>query len=102
MLIDKFQILWLRFQREDKHFRLSFPISLYIFQELLDCTLDLFEFAYFFTPEKKQKYNSAFSVQGARTLVQHAINLFDSLSNDESYYIFDVKTNKIKVSAEIM
>lgn len=101
MLIDKIHIMWFKLQREDKHLYLSFPIPLYIFQELFDCILDLLGFTCFLVPEKKQKDYSSFSVHGVKILAQNTINLFDSLAEDEPYYLFDVKANKIKVSAKI-
>lgn len=101
MLIDKIHILWFKLQREDKHLYLSFPIPLYIFQELLDCILDLFELVCFLVPDKKQNAYSSFTVHGAKILIQNAMNLFDSFTENEPYYLFDVKANKIKVSAKI-
>lgn len=101
MLIDRIHVLWLKFQREDKHFRLSFPIPLYIFQELLDCILDLFEFICFLVPDKKQNTYLSFSVHDIKTLVQKTAELFDSLAVNEPYNLFNIKTNQIRVSAKI-
>ena len=101
MLTNKIHIMWLKLQREDKHFRLSFPVPLYIFKELLDCILDLLELACFLVPKKKQKDNSQFSVYGAKIITQMGINLLDTLADGEPYNFFDVKTNKISVSAKI-
>jgi len=94
-------ILWLKFIREDKYFCPSFPIPLYIFIELLDCVSDLIEFTYFLVPKKKQDTDSSFTVQSAKILTQKTIDLFYSLAEDESYYLFDVKINKIRISAKI-
>lgn len=102
MLTNKIHILWLKLQREDKHFRLSFPIPLYIFKELLDCILDLLELACFLVPEKNQKDNSQISFYGAKIITQMGMNLFDTLAEGEPFNFFDVKTNKIRVSAKIM
>lgn len=101
MLTKKIHILWFNLEREDRHLHLSFPIPFYIFVELLDCILDLLEFTCLLIPERRQKESPSFSVHGARTLAQYTINLFDSLAGDEPYYLFDVKADKIKLSAKI-
>lgn len=98
MLNKRFHVLWFKMQREDKHLNLSFPIPIYIFEELLDCISDLLGFACFFTPARQQNTYSSFSVQGVKALTLGIINLFDSLTEDESYNLVDVKANKIKVS----
>jgi len=96
MLTKSFHVLWFKMEREDKHLNLSFPIPIYIFDELLDCISDLLEFACFFAPQ--QNTYSSFSVQGAKALTLGIMNLFDSLTEDEPYNLVDVKANKIKVS----
>jgi hypothetical protein len=83
-------------KREDRQFNLSFPIPIYIFDELLDCISDLLEFACFFAPQ--QNIYSSFSVQNIKTLTLGSMNLFDSLSEDEPYNLADVKSNNIKIS----
>jgi len=100
MLNNKFHILWFKLHKEgNTHLCLSFPIPLYIFQELLDCFLDILELACFFAPNRPAVNPShSFSVYAIKELVQMIIDLFDSLTETEPYELVNVTADKIKVS----
>lgn len=101
MLNKKFRILWFKLQREgNMNLCISFPIPLYIFQELIDCILDLLEFVYYIAPNR-QNPGSSLSVYTVKEIVRMTINLFDSLTEDEPYDLVDVTANKVKVSIKI-
>jgi len=99
----KFRLVWFKLQRdENPHFYLSFPISLYVFQELLDSILDLLEFACLFVPNRPNRNSSAsVSVYAIKELVQMTMGLFDSLIEGEPYDLVDVTADKIKISIRI-
>lgn len=103
MSIKGFRILWIRLQIEDKRFiKIPLPIQLYIFEELLDCFLDLLSIACFFVPKGPTPRTSArVSVHVVKTLVCDCIKLLRSLSGDEPYDLIDVATDKVKVSIRI-
>jgi hypothetical protein len=103
MLNNRFRILWFKLQREENpHLYLSFPISLYVFQELLDCIMDLLELACFFVPKRTNMNSSSpFSVYTVKELVQMMISLFDAITEGEPYDLVDVTADKIKISIKI-
>jgi hypothetical protein len=90
-------------QKEDNpHLSLSFPISLYVFQELLDCILDLLELACFFVPKRAFTNSSAsFSVYTLKEFVRMTMRIFDSLTEGEPFELVDVTADKIKISIKI-
>lgn len=101
MLNKGFRILWLKLQMEKyKHLCLPLPIPLYVFQELLDCILDLLTVARFFVPNKTNP-NSPNTFNTIKELVQLLMKLFDSLTEGEPYTLVDVTVDKINVSIKI-
>jgi hypothetical protein len=105
MSIKGFRALWIRLQLEDRRFiKIPFPIpiQLHIFEELLDCFLDLLIIACFFTPKGSSPHSSAhISVPLVKELVVDVIALLRSLNDDEPYDLIDVSTDKVKVSIKI-
>jgi hypothetical protein len=103
MLTNKFHFVWFKLRLEgNHHFHISFPIPLYIFQELLDSILDLLEFAYFFAPKKSSAMTSSpVSISSVRALVEMMMRLIDSLSEDEPFDFVDVTADKVKLSLKI-
>lgn len=103
MSIKGFRALWIRLQIKDRRFiKIPFPIQLYIFEELLDCFLDLLIIACFFTPRTSTPNSSArVSVHLVKELVTDVITLLRSLNDDEPYDLIDVTTDKVKVSIKI-
>jgi hypothetical protein len=103
MLTKKFHFIWLKLRVEgNHHFHISFPIPLYIFQELLDCILDLLEFAYFFAPKKTSGLtSSSISIYSIKALVEMIMCLLDSLTEDEPFDFVDVTADKVKLSLKI-
>jgi hypothetical protein len=101
MLIKGLRILWFKLQVEKhKHLCLPLPIPLYIFQELLDCILDLLTLAFLFVPSITNP-NSSNTVNTIQELVQMIMKLFDSLTEGAPYDLVDVTADKIKVSIKI-
>lgn len=98
-----FRILWFKLQMgKNKHFYFSFPIPLYIFQELLDCNLDLLKFVCLFIPRRPNCNSSpSFTVYTVKELVQTILDLFDSLTEFESYELVDITTTKARISIKI-
>ncbi len=100
MSIKGFRLLWIKLQIENKKFiSIPFPIPLYIFQELLDCFLDLLTFACFFVP--KPNSSSRITIYSVKALVIIVIKLLDSLTKGEPYDLVDVTTDKVKVLIKI-
>lgn len=103
MSINGFRILWCNFQTEkNKDLSFTFPISLYIFQELLDSILDLLIFVCLFLPKAAHPNRSSpYNIYTVKELVEMTIKSFDSLTEDEPYELVDVTAEKIKVSIKI-
>jgi hypothetical protein len=100
---NRFRILWFKLQREENpHFSISFPISLYVFQELLDGVLDLLELACFFAPNKSNtNSSSSFSIYTVKEFVQMTISLFDAVTVGEPYDLVDITADKISILIKI-
>ncbi|MDF2802533.1 MAG: hypothetical protein K0S61_2436 [Anaerocolumna sp.] len=102
MLNRGIRVLWVKVHiEENKHFHLTLPISLYAFEELLDCVVDLLNVACFFTPKYHQLHHSSVSVHAVRELVIGTIKLLDTLSGTEPYDLVEVEADKVRVSVNI-
>ncbi|MDF2540552.1 MAG: hypothetical protein K0S47_270 [Herbinix sp.] len=105
MSIKGFRILWIKLQFEHRRFcTIPFPIPLFIFQEILDCVLDLITIACFFLPGRKGNYrisSSPYSVATLRELIGMTMQLLDSLTEGEPYDLVDVTADKVRVSIRI-
>ena len=103
MSIRGFRTLWIRLQIEDRRFiRIPFPIQLYIFEELLDCFLDILIIGCFFAPKVPAPNSSSrISIHFIKELVIDVIQLLRSLNGDEPYDLIDVTTNKVKVLIKV-
>lgn len=96
------RILWVKVHiSEGKHFYLNLPISLYAFEELLDCVMDLLDVACFFTPKQQLTNSSSISVHTVKSLMKALINLMDSLAGSEPYDLVKVEVDHVKVSVKI-
>ena len=94
------RILWFKLQIDkDKHFSLPFPIPMYIFQELLDCTFDLLTVLCVFIP-RLSSY-STFSAYTIKELVELTMKLLDSITEDGPYDLVDVTADKVRVFIKI-
>jgi hypothetical protein len=101
MLNKSFRLIWIKLQMENNiHFNLPFPIPIYIFQELLDCILDLLSLACLFAPNAP-KQNTSYSIYVLKEMVQMVIKLFDSMTEGEPYDLVDVTAGQIRVSIKI-
>ncbi|WP_313130919.1 hypothetical protein [Anaerocolumna sp.] len=103
MSIKGFRFLYIKLQIEDKRFiRIPFPIPLYVFQELLDCFLDLLTVACLFVPKVSDPDSSSrITIYSAKVLVIMVMKLLDSLTDGEPYDLVDVTTDKVKVLIKV-
>lgn len=103
MSIKGFRLLWIKLETSNRRFiSIPFPIPLYIFQELLDCFLDLLTVACFFVPKVPNPNSSSrFTIYSVKALVIIVMKLLDSLTEDEPYDLVDVTTDKVKVLIKI-
>ena len=96
-----FHIIWFSLRMENgKHFRLSFPISLDVFRELLDSILDITALACVFA-SKTPRPGSHGTVHTARALVEMVIALLGTVTDDGPYELVDVRTENVKVLIKI-
>lgn len=103
MLNKGFRILWIKIN-VDKHreIHLRLPVSLYVFQELLDCVLDLIALVCLFVPRTPPSYKSpSFYIHSSREVLQMLLKLFDSLSESEAYDLVEVTNDNVRVSIKI-
>jgi hypothetical protein len=103
MSIKGFRLLWIKLQIENKRFiSIPLPISLYVFQELLDCFLDLLTVVGFFVPKMTDPNSSSkITIYSVKVLVITVMKLLDSLIGDEPYDLVDVTTGKVKILIKI-
>jgi hypothetical protein len=102
MWIKGFRILWLNVQvNKDKHFNLTFPISVFVFQELLDSVSDLLVIGCRFSSNRANTLPPAISIHTVNQLVQMLSNLLDSLTESEPYDLVDVTADNVKVTIRI-
>jgi hypothetical protein len=84
-----------------KHFYLNLPVSLYAFEELLDCAMDLLDVASFFTPKQQVTNSSSISVHTVKALTKSLSDLMNSLVGSEPYELVNVEVENVKVSVKI-
>jgi hypothetical protein len=98
-----FRILWVKVHITGEHqFFLSLPISLYVFQELFDCVLDLMDFACLFVPKNPPAHlSNAISARSVKELIQATDNLFHSITHCEPYDLVEVNAKNVTVSIKI-
>ncbi|HHV13435.1 MAG TPA: hypothetical protein GXX75_24480 [Clostridiales bacterium] len=103
MSIKGFRLLWIKLQIENKRFiRIPIPIPFYIFQELLDCFLNLLTVTCFFLPKVPDPDSSSrITIYSVKALVIMVMKLLDSLNGDEPYNLVDVTTDKVKVLIKV-
>lgn len=103
MSIKCFHLLWIKLRIENRRFiSIPFPIPLYIFQELLDCFLDLLTVVCFFVPKVSAPNSSSrITSYSVKDLVILVMKLLDSLTGDEPYDLVDVTTDKVQVLIKI-
>jgi hypothetical protein len=103
MLNKGFRVIWVKINI-DKHreIHLNLPVSLYVFQELLDCLLDLTAFVCFFVPKTPPSYKSAsFYIHASRELLQMLLKLFDSFTGHEAYELVEVASDNVRISIKV-
>lgn len=97
-----FRILWVKIHvTENKHFYMNLPISLYAFEELAECVMDLLTLACFLVPKRISSYSSSVSVHTVKEVMQAILRVFESLTFDEPYDLVEVEAKNVKVSIKI-
>lgn len=98
-----FRLLWFKLQTDkNKQFGLSFPIPMYIFQDLLDCTLDFFTVMCFFVPKTNQLSSSTtYGIYAMKELVEITMKLLDSITQGDPYDLVDVTADKVRVFIKV-
>lgn len=94
-------MIWFKIHTQNgKSFRLSFPITLYVLLELLDCIYDVLVLACIFVP-KKPHSGSRISVHTIKELIPMLMQLLGSITKDGPYDLVDVAADNVKVSIKI-
>lgn len=102
MSIKGFRCLWIKLQIENKRFlSIPVPVPLYIFQELLDCTLDLLTIAGLFVPKTPNQNSSQITLFTVKELVILVMKMLDSITEGETYDLVDVTTEEVKILIKI-
>jgi hypothetical protein len=103
MLNRGFRILWLKVNvNEKKHIHFSFPLPLFIFQDLFDSILDLMTFLSLFVPRKPVTVSSSgVGIHQVREITLSILTLVDSLTEGEPYELVDVSAENVRVSVKI-
>lgn len=103
MLNKGFRVLWVKINvDEHREIHLHFPVSLYVFQELLDCLLDLLALVCMFIPKTAPSFKSpTFYIHSSREVLQMLLKLFDSITDHEPYDLVEVSNDNVKVSIKI-
>jgi hypothetical protein len=103
MLIKNFHSIWINIKIDShKHFRLFLPISIYTFQELLDCVMDLLSLANLFVPREHKAYkHQAISLYTINELVLLLTNLLASITDYGPYDLVNVSCENVNVSIKI-
>ena len=97
------RIVWVSIQlAEPKKFHLNLPISFYAFEELLDCVINLMDFACFFTRRDGAISASAPTIYGIRELLKGSRRLFEALTDTEPYDLVNVETKDVRVIVRIL
>lgn len=94
-------ILWVSIKiQRGKNLRLSFPISLKVLMELLDCASDMMALICTVTP-KMPASGSHISTHGAKELIQMLMVLLGSITKDGPYDLIDVSADQVSVSIRV-
>ena len=95
--------MWIKVRVKKKRLvSIPFPISLYVFQELLDCLSDILSVACFLAPKATGRASSTgMKIHSAKALVKIVMKLLDSLGGDEPYDLVDVTTDNCKVLIKV-
>lgn len=98
-----FRILWIKVHTTgDRRFYINFPVSLYVFQELFDCVLDIMEFTCLFLPKHSTvHFPHPISAKAVREMIHSIEQLFASLTDSEPYDLVEVNTKNVTVSVKI-
>lgn len=98
-----FRTLWIKVHTTgERHFYLSFPVSLYVFQELFDCVLDIMEFACLFVPKHPPAHSPhTITARAVKELIHSMKKLFRSLIECEPYELVEVSAKNVMVSIKI-
>jgi hypothetical protein len=103
MLNKRFHILWLKlYIKGNRNIHINFPVSLCIFEELMDCTMDLLTIVCLFIPVRDNKNSSAhLKLYDIKELIGLIMILFNSLTEEEPYDLVDIIADKVNISIRI-
>lgn len=95
-------IIWVKVKISgNRHFNLNLPISLYAFEELLDCLMNLLQFGFFLKPKQQLPNDSSLSVHTIQSLLRSLSDFMHSLVGYESYDLVNIEVDNVKVSIKI-
>lgn len=103
MSIRNLRILWFKIKTDKtSHFTLTFPIPIYIFNEILDCGYDFFSLLCWLAPNgsKRIPTSSSLSPYAIKHFIELTIQLLDSISEEEPYELVNVAADNVKVSIQ--
>ncbi len=102
MLNRNLRIIWVKIHvTENNRFYMNLPISLYAFEEISECVMDLLALTCFFAPKEYGTSFHSVSVHTLREVLHSVIKMFESLTFDEPYDLVEVEAQNVKVSIKI-
>lgn len=103
MLTRIFPSIWINIKIDkQKHFRIMLPVSLYAFNELLECALDILSLVRSFTPtNNKVSMNKSISIHTIYDLLLMIMDLFSSITEYGPYDLVEVNCDNVNVSIKI-
>lgn len=91
------QILWFDIEWESGR-RFQFPVLMNIFQELLDCAVDLAAVIGLVAPKASSFYSV---IHASEDIIRMLMQLTDSLTKDRPYHLIDVAADKMKIAIKV-
>lgn len=102
MLTKGFRLIWVKVQVDkNKHFHITFPVSMFVFLELLDSVTDLLDIACFFSSKRTIPVSPSYSIHTIKDMVQMIDSLLDSITDSEPYDLIDVTADQVRIAISI-
>lgn len=96
MWIKNLRFLWIKVRiKEPKRFRLSLPISLIVFDEIIDSMNDFMTILCVFVPRRKSDSNS---ISIAKQAIQITNVFFQEIKEEKPFDLVDVTTEQASVT----